>query len=317
MIFYNYCVCYDGKAVPVNFNHIMKPPNICPLCKSTSPAKFFTSWNRHGRHDINKKDRFTVMRCLRCDVVYLPGIKTDNNYYKKYYDTGYYDGGLNTDGGILHKAVALLEKWSGKQKEKILLSYAPKRETKLKILDVGCGSGKFLGSLNSTKFEKFGIEINEEGIQLSRQKGLTVYDKDITKIDFKGTKFDIITLWHVAEHLINPIAVFSKIHSILADDGIVLNATPNTGSLGFRFGNSKWFHLDSPRHLMLFNNKSMLYLCDKTKLQLKAGINEFYDYPLDLFWSVKDNNYKFLLYPIYPIAKMFDAEALTQIFTKI
>lgn len=288
----------------------------CPLCNHKDTLFLFSSYNRHGRHDINKKDTFRVNRCKHCDIVFLSDIKVNDAYYEKYYDTGYYDGGLNAGDSLVHKAVSMLESWSSKQKEKILLKYVSKRKRKLKILDVGCGSGKFLGSLNSTKFEKYGIEINEEGIALSRKKGLTVYDKDITKIDFGKKKFDIVTLWHVEEHLTDPIAVFQKIHDIVEDDGIVLSATPNTGSLGFKIGKSKWFHLDSPRHLMLFNMKSTEFLCEKSNLTIHKQINEFYDFPLDLFWSVKETFLKYLIYPLYPVVKYFDAEALTLIFRK-
>lgn len=294
----------------------MKQTKKCPLCKSQNTRPLFKSYNRHGRHDIDKKDKFQVMRCNECDVVFLADIEINDRYYEKYYDTGYYDGGLNENAGIVQKAVHALESWSTKQKEKNLLKYAPSRKQKIKILDVGCGSGKFLSSLDPKKFEKYGIEINKEGIELSRKKGLHVYDKDITAIDFGKKKFDIITLWHVEEHLIDPIGVFKKIHDVLADDGILLSATPNTGSLGFKKGKAKWFHLDSPRHLMLFNIKSTQYICDRTDFKIHKQINEFYDYPLDLLWSVKDTSYKYLLYPFYPIVKYFDAEALTLIFNK-
>lgn len=297
-------------------NNYMKQVNLCPLCKSDAISALFTSYNRHGRHDINKKDTFHVKRCSICDVVFLADATVNEAYYKKYYDTGYYDGGLSADNSLINRLVKVLESWSSKQKEKILLKYAPKRKQKLKILDVGCGSGKFLDSLSLHKFEKYGVEINEEGINLSRKKGFTVYDKDITEINFGKKRFDIITLWHVAEHLTDPIGVFKKIHDSLENDGIVLIATPNTGSMGFKMGKSKWFHLDSPRHLMLFNMKSTQFLCKKTKLDVTAQVNEFYDYPLDLFWSVKDTAFKYIIYPLYPIMKYFDIEALTLIFKK-
>ncbi len=288
----------------------------CPLCKSNETASLFQSYNRHGRHDIDLKDSFTVRRCQSCDVVFLPNIKIDNAYYKKYYDTGYYDGGNSQSDSIVNKIITKLETWSLRQKEKTLLKSVKKHPRKLKILDIGCGSGKFLDSLNSKKFKKSGIEINKEGIQLSRKKGIEVYEKDVTKINFGKKKFDIVTLWHVQEHLEHPIAVFKKIYDILEKDGILLSATPNTDSLGFKIGKAQWFHLDSPRHLILFNKKSNRYICNQTGFRVVSNIHEPYDFPLDLFWSLKNSHFKYIVYPLYPLVKFFDHEALIQIFRK-
>lgn len=310
-VFSEVFACSKETLFIVPFTHsILKhiTMHTCPLCTSTKSTTVGTSYNRHGRHDIERDDTFTLLRCEVCNLIFLGGVKINNAYYKKYYDAGYYP--LST---FLTK---LLDSWSFTQKEKILLMNAPKRKHRLKILDVGCGSGKFLESLDGEKFEKYGIEIKEEGIKLSRQKGFTVYEKDVTKIDFGKKKFDIITLWHVLEHLVDPVSVYNKINEILAVGGIVVFATPNTDSLGFRIGNKLWFHLDSPRHLMLFNRKSIQLLCEKTGLTIKSIKNEWYDYPLDLFWSVKHSPYKYLIYLFYPIIKFFDNEALTVICKK-
>lgn len=295
----------------------MKNTQRCPLCKNDNTEFFLKSHNRHGRHDIDKKDTFRVCRCNICKIVFIADIKINSSYYKKYYDTGYYDSGAGIPESFISKAVTKLETWSLSQKEAFLLRSVSEKKQKLKILDVGCGNGKFLGSLNPQKFEKYGIEINQEGIKLSRKQGFTIYEKDITEIDFGKKKFDIVTLWHVLEHLLDPIGVFKKVQSILSDDGIVLFATPNTDSLGFKIGKSHWFHLDSPRHLMLFNMKSADYLCENAGLKIESSINEFYDYPLDLFWSVKGTPNRYLIYPLYPIVKYFDREALTVICRKV
>lgn len=286
----------------------------CPLCKSKTTAKILTSHNRHGRHDIDTNDTFTLMQCSTCRLVFLADITIDEAYYKKYYDTGYYES--RATDNLISQAVTKLTHWSRQQKNKYLLKSAPKRTQALKILDVGSGDGSFLESLDEHSFEKYGIEINKEGIALSRGEKFTLYEKDITEIDFGKKKFDIITLWHVLEHLTNPRLVFKKMHEILADDGIIVFATPNTDSLGFHLGKKYWFHLDSPRHLMLFNMKTVQFVCEKTGFTIESSRNEFYDYPLDLFWSIKNSFYKYMIYPFYPIVKYFDQEALTVICRK-
>lgn len=288
----------------------------CPVCKFTNNKFLFQSCDKHGRHVINIKDTFSVNRCLNCECIFLSRITIDDDYYKKYYANDYYETQVKHKNTLTDCFIGMLESHSINQKHKNILKYAESRNRKLKILDIGCGDGGFLNRLDEKKFEKYGIEIHKAGIELSRKKGLTIYDQDIMKIDFGHKQFDVITLLHVLEHLEDPISIFKKIHSILENDGILLFSTPNTTSLGFQFGQQNWFHLDSPRHLILFNNTSAKFLCDKTKFKILNSIHEYYDYPLDLFWSLSKSPLKYIVYPIYPLAKFFDREILTVVCRK-
>ncbi len=286
----------------------------CSLCQSADTKFLFQSSNKHGRHMIDINDTFSVNRCLNCDCIFLFEILVNDSYYQKYYQTDYYNESSN-NRTVINMFLKLLGRYSLDQKQKNVLKYMP-HDQKLKILDIGCGDGVFLHELDGEKFEKYGVEIHKKGIELSRKRGLTVYDKGITEIDFGKKRFDVITLLHVLEHLENPISVFKKIHTILRDDGVLLFSTPNTESLGFKFGKKNWFHLDSPRHLILFNNKSAEYLCNETNFTIENSINEYYDYPLDLFWSLTNSAVKYIVYPMYPLAKFFDQEVLTVVCRK-
>lgn len=151
---------------------------------------------------------------------------------------------------------------------------------------------------------------------LCKSKKINIYNKAIELIDFGEKKFDVITLWHVIEHLENPLKTIRKACKILSDNGILVFQVPNNGSLGFKCGKKYWFHLDSPRHLMIPNIKTINYLCTKNGLKIIRVINEFYDYPLDLFWSVRKSPIRFIVYPFYPIFKLLSKEHSTFICRK-
>ncbi|MDH5573814.1 MAG: class I SAM-dependent methyltransferase, partial [Gammaproteobacteria bacterium] len=139
----------------------------------------------------------------------------------------------------------------------------------------------------------------------------------IHNIDFKNEKFDVITLWHVLEHIDDPVYLFNKLYNLLSDNGILVVQVPNSDSLGFKLGKQYWFHLDTPRHLIIYNKNSFNILCEKTGFSVSQIKNEFYDYPQDLLWSLMKSNWKYPIIPIYPVMRILSAEHLTFICKKL
>lgn len=285
----------------------------CALCRSEKIKKIFISQNKHGRHLLDSEDTFDVFSCLECGCIFLEKLDIDSEYYKKYYESGYYE---NTPGSLLSKLLNLLSSFLVYGKQRLILANLKKKDSIL-ILDVGCGAGNFLLKLDAEKFIKNGVEINREGADMCRKRGLEIYDRNLMDIDFENKKFDAITLWHVLEHLSHPVEMLKKIRTILFDEGVLIFEVPNTDSFGFKYGRENWFHLDSPRHLMLYNERSVARLCELSGFKVIGIRSSFFDYPLDLFWSVRKSPIRYLVYPLYPIAKFFSKETLTFVCKKI
>lgn len=278
----------------------------CKLCNSTQTKKLFESNNIHGRF-ILSSDTFQVYKCSNCGVMFLDDIEVNSSYYSKYYFPEYYETKFHN--AFINKIINLIINISIIFKEnQILRNYHNIANNKLKILDIGCGNGEFLSRISNTKFEKFGIEINAEGYELCKGKNLKVFNKELKDLKFQDNFFDVVTLWHVIEHLENPIDTIKSVKRVLKEDGILVIAVPNTDSLGFKYGQNFWFHLDSPRHLMLFNKKSLKYLLNNAGFRIILKKNLFYDYPLDLFWSVRNSKMKFIIYLLYPYIKYLSNE---------
>lgn len=292
----------------------MEDNNNCRLCYSEKTQEIFRSFNSHGRKIIDQKDRFLIRKCLICQSVFIADIKIDQNYYDKYYGFGYHSDvkGLR----FLNNIWTFINKFITKSKERNIRRYFKGKKEKISILDVGCGNGAFLSSLDPKKFEKNGLDINSEGVEMSRRDNINIYNKPIEAVDFGGKKFDCITLWQVIEHLEDPVLIFENIHRILEDDGVVIFQAPNNDCLGLKYGKDYWFHMDSPRHLLIPNRKAIEYLCKKTGFEVIKTKYEFYEYPLDLFWSVRKLPVKFLIYPLYPLFKIMSKEHLTFVCKK-
>lgn len=289
----------------------------CKICKSQKITSLFHAINMHGRHILGRKEKFLISRCGNCGVIFPTNIKVNQDYYKKYYQQNYYDDSGVGKNSLTGKFLSLATRLSNWRKERLILGQVNSNNKKVSILDIGCGNGGFLSSLNPAKFDRYGVEISRPGYELSRKRGLEIYHGDINDVDFEDKKFDVVSMWHVLEHIDDPNKLFDIINKILKSEGILIFQIPLTDSLGFRLGKKYWFHLDTPRHLMLYSKKSVRKICAMNKFDIIETKNEFYEYPLDLFWSIRKSKMRFIFYPLYPIVKLFDEETLTFVCRKV
>lgn len=149
-----------------------------------------------------------------------------------------------------------------------------------KLLDIGTGTGYFSSAMKSRGWEVEAIEKNAQARQFaSRQFGINAQDESALP-DFPGQSFDVITLWHVMEHLEKLNETWEQIHRLLKDDGIVVIAVPNCGSRDAYIYKEKWAAYDVPRHLWHFTPDTMKKLGEKHHFTH----NGIYPMPFDGFY---------------------------------
>lgn len=270
----------------------------CPNCKKTKVNFFLKAKNIHGSTLLNK-DEFSLFKCQLCGFIF-PEINISPEYYQKYYQENYYNRkpGLI---GLLQKIYLVFARMS---LQKSLASLVNKG----KILDYGCGNGDFLAHLPDN-IEKYGIEINTHAVKFISQTYPQIKIFNNVEQLPKKIKFDLISLWHVIEHIENAGILIKKLTEKLSENGYIIIATPNTNSWGFSLCKEYWFHLDAPRHIALYNHDNLLAMCKNSGLDLVTNNRCKTDYPFDVFWSLfnkfKKNNllYDFiLLFFIFPSA---------------
>ncbi len=110
-----------------------------------------------------------------------------------------------------------------------------------RLLDIGTGDGFFL-SLLGTRYDIESTEISKVGAAYANQRGFEPRIGDFSDLDFADQSFDVVTLWHVLEHVLRPGALLKKIHNVLKPDGILALAVPNE------------------RHSLIFNVQSKMPL---------------------------------------------------------
>ena len=103
-----------------------------------------------------------------------------------------------------------------------------------RLLDIGAGDGYFLDIAKAAGFETFGTELSLTGAEYAKGRGHQLLIGQLKEIDFKDLKFDVVTMWHVLEHLPNPGEALAIISALLKPGGVLALAVPNEENHLFR-----------------------------------------------------------------------------------
>jgi 2-polyprenyl-3-methyl-5-hydroxy-6-metoxy-1,4-benzoquinol methylase len=152
-----------------------------------------------------------------------------------------------------------------------------------KMLDIGCGDGSLIQRLSKKGWDVQGIDFDEKAVAHCKSKGLNVQAGDLISQKFPAASFDVITWNHVIEHVFNPKEVIAECYRILKPGGRLVIATPNTKSWIYnKVFKAHWFSLDPPRHVILYNRKSLCNLLKECTFEIEKAEttirNEFYVY---------------------------------------
>lgn len=138
-----------------------------------------------------------------------------------------------------------------------------------RLLEVGCGSGEMLKSMESHGWRVEGVDFDPVAVGNARDKGLDVRLGGLAEQRYADDVFDAIAMSHVIEHVPDPAGLLAECWRILKPGGQLVVVTPNTDSLGHRLFKSDWRGLEPPRHLHLFNSRSL------RQIAARAGFSDF------------------------------------------
>lgn len=215
----------------------------CPICNSSALYEFLTTQDY-----FLTKQKFVINQCTACGFKFTnPRPALDD--LPKYYESTEYISHSNADKGLINKIYQIVRTFTIKSKARLINMYVKEGQ----ILDIGCGTGEFLNAMQQNKFVATGIEPNQDARKHARRKyGLAVYDE----VDINGLlkkHFNVITLWHVLEHVFNLNERISQLKELITEDGILVVALPNPSSWDAKHYGKFWAAYDCPRHLYHFD----------------------------------------------------------------
>ncbi len=180
-------------------------------------------------------------------LVTIPVPKNLGDYYK----SEDYISHTDSKKTLFDKVYQKVKNSTLKRKLKLINSFNTTSKT---ILDVGAGTGDFLNVCKNNKWQVFGTEPDLGARTIAANKGVEL-EEGLLK--FENKKFDVITLWHVLEHVENLQEYITTLHSLLAKDGKLIIAVPNYKSNDANYYKQFWAAFDVPRHLWHFSQQSI------------------------------------------------------------
>ena len=230
----------------------------CPICNHSLFDTFLTCEDSLLSHE-----HFDLKKCQSCTFVFTsprPDAASLPNYYK-------------SDQYISHtgKSTSLLD-WIYLFARNFTLqwkiSLIKKYRQKITLLDYGCGTGEFLRSAKEEGWQIAGLEPTAD----ARKKATEITGINIASdlSQFNNQQFDVITLWHVLEHVMDLKSTIYQLKSLLREDGFFLIAVPNHQSYDAFFYQESWAAYDVPRHLWHFTRITMTALLHSLGLKIKA-----------------------------------------------
>lgn len=172
----------------------------------------------------------------------------------------------HTDGkeSLFEKAYQFVKQITLKQKVK---SIGKPKLAKNKLLDFGAGTGDFLQVAKNNGWKVTGIEPNQHARKLAVKKGLNLFS---SLDELENENFDVITLWHVLEHVPNLDQILMQLQELLNPGGLIVIALPNYKSWDAKKYGKYWAAYDVPRHLWHFDREAMKNILPKSFQQTKT-----------------------------------------------
>ena len=188
-----------------------------------------------------------------------------------YYKSENYISHTDSKKSLLDKVYQIVKNTTLKRKLKLIDSF---KTSSKNILDVGSGTGDFLKVCKNNSWNVFGVEPNLDARNIAAKKGITLQEN---LSELKNIQFDVITLWHVLEHVEDLSAYISILNKLLCKDGKLVIAVPNFKSEDANYYKEFWAAFDVPRHLWHFSQTSIFKLFSSENMIVEKTIPMKFD----------------------------------------
>lgn len=230
----------------------MEHLNRCPICG----YKHFEPSQEVIDHFLTK-EKFQISKCVGCGFL-LTNPRPDPAEILRYYQSDAYISHSKKRKGWFNTLYDAVRKIALRNKFDLINQY----KSGSRILDIGCGTGEFLNFMKEKGWETTGIEPAEQPRTFAKENyGLSVFDEG-TLNNLPNKSFDVITMWHVLEHVHDLNGRIDRIGQLLTPDGLLVIAVPNPESPDADFYKNYWAAWDVPRHLYHFSKKTISLLME-------------------------------------------------------
>jgi len=230
----------------------------CPICLSAQSSLVITT------KDFSVSgESFSIVACSECGFQYTNPIP-EESVIGKYYKSESYVSHSSSKKGLINRIYHMVRWYSLRKKVKLINKLGIGRT----LLDIGAGTGHFLKVAGKGGWTTAGLEPDDDARQLAK----TMNGVDILPLENLHTlepgQYDVITMWHVLEHVYHLRKDLARIVELLKPDGTLVVAVPNRKSYDARHYKEFWAAYDLPIHLYHFTEPDIQKLMDQFGLEL-------------------------------------------------
>lgn len=230
----------------------------CPWCGTPTEKKYIEL-----KDHFLSKEVFSILECPQCGLLFTDPRPAPDVIGKYYQSEDYYSHQENNKG-FIPRLYEFVKSFNIKHKANLAISGVPQGS----LLDIGCGVGDFLVHIKQQGWEVQGIEPSADAKQIAQSR-LGFLPKDPSEYaQFEDASFDVITLWHVLEHIDDLHFQTSEICRLLKPGGRLIIALPNFQSFDCQYYKDKWAAWDVPRHLNHFSQQTIQSIITSTGFQI-------------------------------------------------
>jgi len=257
----------------------METLNNCPACGKQKFTRFV-----QAKDYTVSQNTFDIVRCSDCDLLFTnprPEVEQAGYFYK----SENYISHSNTQKGLINKLYHIVRNITLKQKTNLIHNH---QQGNKNMLDVGCGNGHFLHACKLRGWNTFGMELDAETAERAASLTKQQIYPNLQAIP-AGTQFELVSLWHVLEHVYELEAYFKFFKARIAENGKLLLALPNSESFDAKYFKEYWAAYDAPRHIYHFNPKTIQSIAKKHGFKLVQQRGQIFD---SFYISLLSHEYK-------------------------
>lgn len=197
--------------------------------------------------------------------------RPEDDKLASYYKSGNYISHTDAKSSVLDKIYQQVKSLMLRRKIKWIESEV---SHKGKLLDLGAGTGDFLKEAKTRGWSIFGVEPNAGARKLAAKKGVDLFEDSAS---FPDHHFDVISMWHVLEHVPDLEKQIKELDRLLKPDGLLVIAVPNFKSYDAKEYKEFWAAYDVPRHLYHFSPQSIKKIFQSIGFSLTSQKGLFFD----------------------------------------
>ena len=246
--------------------------NTCPLCGGKHLGHAITCTDHYA-----SGEQFNLVRCDDCGFIFTQGAPVEAEI-GRYYETPDYISHTDTRKGLMNRVYHEVRKYMLSRKAKLI-----KRTSGLSkgtLLDIGTGTGYFSNAMKERGWRVKAIEKSPQARAFAKEH----FDLDVKPEsalqEFAPGSFDVITLWHVMEHLEHLNETWEMLRELLTEKGMLIVAVPNCSSYDAERYGEYWAAYDVPRHLWHFTPGTIQQLASRHGFIMAAR----HPMPFDAFY---------------------------------